>query len=329
MHFISHGAGGPPSCMSLQEMPPPTPKAGEVLIKVAYAGVNRPDVIQRTGSYPAPPGASPIMGLEMSGMITQLGDGVSTWKVGDAVCALTPGGGYAEFCVAPAAHCLPLPKGLTLLQAAGLPENVFTVWVNVFEMARLKAGESFLVHGGSSGIGYTAIQLAKAFGATVYATVGSAEKAEFCRQMGADYVYNYKTDDWTKLIFEQTGKKGVNVILDMVGGDYIPRNIRLLALEGRLSQIAFLQGSKVPDFDALNIMMKRLTFTGSTLRARPDSQKAAIATAVKENVWPLVESGRFKVVVHKVFPLAEAPAAHELMESSQHVGKIMLQVAGG
>jgi putative PIG3 family NAD(P)H quinone oxidoreductase len=326
MRYIDHGQGGPASVMKVAEGPQPAPKAGEVLIEVHYAGVNRPDVLQRSGSYPPPPGASPILGLEVAGKIIERAADVSQWQVGDMVCALTPGGGYAEYCTAPTANCLPIPRGLSIEQAASLPENFFTVYDNVFTRGRLKAGETFLVHGGSSGIGLAAIQLAKAFGATVYTTVGNAEKAAYCKQMGADVVLDYRAQDWAAEIWRLTAKRGVDVILDMVGGDYLMKNVRSLALEGRLVQIAFLKESKIADFDAMPVMLKRLTFTGSTLRPRTVEQKAAIAQALRTNVWPLFESGRLKTYLYKTFPLAEARAAHELMESSTHIGKIMLAV---
>ena len=329
MRYIDHGAGGPASVMKLAEGPQPELKSGEVLIEVAYAGVNRPDVLQRAGSYPPPPGASPVLGLEVAGKIVATASDVREWKIGDAVCGLAPGGGYAEYCAVPAPNCLPIPQGLSLVEAASLPETFFTVWTNVFDRGRLAAGESFLVHGGSSGIGTTAIQLAKAFGATVYTTVGSAEKAEFCKSLGADVVLNYREQDWAAELWTLTAKKGVDVILDMVGGDYTMKNLRSLAVEGRLVQIAFLKESKLPDFDAMPIMLKRLTFTGSTLRPRSVEQKAAIARALREKVWPLLQAKKVRTVIHKVFPLAEARTAHELMESSAHVGKIMLAVKGG
>ena len=325
MRYIDHGKGGPADCMKLAEGPVPTPQPGEVLIDVHYAGVNRPDVLQRSGSYPPPPGASPFIGLEVAGHVCAVAPDVTQWKVGDAVCALTAGGGYAEFCVAAAGHCLPVPKGLSLLEAASLPENFFTVWSNVFDRGRLQAGESFLVHGGSSGIGLTAIQLAKAFGATVYTTVGNAEKVAFCEKIGADVVLNYREQDFAAEIWTRTAKKGVNLILDMVGGPYIARNLKSLALEGRLVQIAFLQESKV-DIDCMPIMIKRLTFTGSTLRPRSVVEKTAIAQALQTRVWPLIEAGSIKPVVHQTFALGDAHRAHELMESSRHIGKIMLEV---
>lgn len=313
--------------MKLAEGPRPEPKPGEVLIEVAYAGVNRPDVLQRAGSYPPPPGASPLLGLEVAGTIVATAPDVTRWKPGDAVCALTPGGGYAEYCTTPAAHCLPVPKGLSLAEAASLPENWFTVYDNVITRGRLKAGETFLVHGGSSGIGLAAIQLAKVLaGATVYTTVGNAEKAQYCRRMGAEVALNYREQDWAAEIWSLTGKRGVDVILDMVAGDYVMKNIRSLALEGRLVQIAFLKESRIADFDALPLMMKRLTFTGSTLRPRTVEQKAAIAQALERDVWPLFESGQLRSYLYKTFPLADAAAAHALMESSTHIGKIMLKV---
>ena len=330
MRYIDHGQGGPASVMELAEGPKPTLKPGEVLIEVHYAGVNRPDIMQRSGSYPPPPGASPILGLEVAGRIAETAPDVTQWKVGDVVCALTPGGGYAELCATPAAHCLPIPKGLSVKEAASLPENWFTVYDNVMTRGRLKAGESILVHGGSGGIGLAAIQLAKVLGgASVYTTAGTDEKCAYCRQMGADVALNYRSRDWAAEVWQLTGKRGVDVILDMVGGDYVMKNLRSLALEGRLVQIAFLKEAKIADFDALPILVKRLTFTGSTLRPRTVEQKAAIAKALRQHVWPLFESGQLKSVVHKAFPLAGARAAHELMESSAHIGKIVLEVRPG
>lgn len=325
MKYISASGSGAAEVMHLATGPLPAIGTNDVLIKVEFAGVNRPDVAQRSGSYAPPPGASLVMGLEVSGTIVAVGTAVTQWKIGDAVCALTPGGGYAEYCAAPAAHCLPVPRGLSMLEAAGVPENFFTVWVNVFDTCKLKAGESLLVHGGSSGIGLTAIQLAKAFGATVFTTVGNDEKAAYCQAIGADHVFNYKTQDWANEIFSVTQKKGVNVILDMVGGSYIEKNLRSLALEGRYCFIAFLEGGKA-EVDFRPLMMKRQTITGSTLRARPDAQKAAIAVSLKEKVWPLLEAGKVKPVIYKTFALAEVVDAHRLMESSTHIGKIMLKV---
>jgi NADPH2:quinone reductase len=303
----------------------PTPGPHEVLIRVEYAGVNRPDLVQRSGSYSPLPGSSPVLGLEVSGRVAEAGAAVSMWSPGDSVCALTPGGGYAEYCVAHEAHCLPVPRGLSMLEAASLPENHFTVWANVFQGCRLQAGESFLVHGGSGGIGLTAIQLAKAFGATVYTTAGSAEKVEACRRFGADAAVNYRESDFAEVLGTLVGKKGIDVILDIVGGAYIGKNLRLLATEGRLCFIAFLEGSKA-EVDFMRLMLKRQTILGSTLRARPDGQKATIAAALKREVWPLIASGVVRPVIHEVFPLESAADAHRLMATSAHIGKIMLHV---
>ncbi|MCF7769403.1 MAG: NAD(P)H-quinone oxidoreductase [Achromobacter pulmonis] len=323
--FIDHGAGGAPDCLRLAEREMAAPSGRQVLIEVAYAGVNRPDVLQRSGSYPPPPGASPYLGLEVAGTIAAVGPDVTQWRVGDPVCALTPGGGYAQYCLADERHCLPVPRGLDLLSAAAIPENYFTVWTNVFERARLAAGEKFLVHGGSSGIGLTAIQLARAFGAEVWTTVGNPEKAEACLKAGAHHAVVYRDTDYEAEIRQATGGQGVDVILDMVGGAYINKNIRLLAVNGRLVQIAFLEGSKA-EIDALPIMTRRLSFTGSTLRPRSDEDKGAIARALADKVLPLMEQGRCLPLIHQVFPLAQAAQAHALMESSRHIGKIMLQV---
>ena len=328
MRYVVAREPGPPDVLVLDQTATPAPKSGEVLIEVSYAGVNRPDCIQRAGHYPPPADASPIIGLEVAGTVVALGEGTTEWAVGDQVCALTPGGGYAEYCATPAAHCLPLPRGLTLLEAASLPENYFTVWNNLFDRVHLSSGEKLLVHGGSSGIGLTAIQLAKAFGATVFTTVGGPDKAAFCRDIGADHVFNYREQDFVAEVAAITGKKGVNVVLDMVGGDYIEKNMRCLALEGRMVFIAFLQGSKVT-VDWRHIMMKRLTITGSTLRASPFQRKAEIARSLLAKVWPLFEAKTLKPVIYRVFPLAEAAAAHSLMESSAHIGKIMLEVRKG
>jgi putative PIG3 family NAD(P)H quinone oxidoreductase len=325
MRHIDHGSGGGPEALRVAQAPLPVPGPGEALIRVAWAGVNRPDVAQRSGSYPPPPDASPVIGLEVAGRVAAVGEGVTQWRVGDAVCALTPGGGYAEYCKAPAGHLLPIPRGLDALRAAALPENYFTVWANVFERARLAPGESILVHGGSSGIGITAIQLAKAHGATVLCTVGNEDKRARCLALGADHAFDYKAQDFVEETLRATAKRGVDVVLDMVGGPYFQRNLKVLALEGRLSQIAFLQGSK-GEFDLMPVMIKRLTFTGSTLRARPVAEKTRLAHALLERVWPLLEAGRALPVIHRVFPLAEAAEAHRLMESSTHVGKIMLEV---
>jgi putative PIG3 family NAD(P)H quinone oxidoreductase len=294
---------------------------------VAFAGVNRPDCLQRSGRYPPPPGASPIVGLEVSGEVVALGQGVSQWQIGDKVCALTNGGAYAEFVTVPEGQALPIPEGYSMLQAAALPENFFTVWTNVFQRGKLKSGETILVHGGSSGIGLTAIQLAHAFGAQVFCTVGNAAKVAACLKAGAHTAIDYKSQDFVEEVLKLTDQKGVNAILDMVGGSYMQRNLKALAVEGRLLQIAFLQPSKV-EVDWVSLMTKRLTFTGSTLRPRSAADKAQIAKELNERVWPLLTSGRIAPVIHKVFDLGEAAQAHALMESSLHIGKIMLTVAG-
>ncbi len=318
-------SGGPDKLVPTRR-PVPQPASGEVLIQVAAAGVNRPDCLQRQGGYPPPPGASDLPGLEVAGTVVALGAGVMDWKIGDAVCALLTGGGYAEYCAAPAPQCLPVPAGLTLQQAAALPETFFTVWSNVFDRARLQPGESLLVHGGTSGIGVTAIQLAKALGSRVFATVGGGEKVQPCLGLGAERVINYREEDFVQVIKEVTNNKGVDVILDMVGGDYVQRNLSALAVEGRLVFIAFLRGAKV-ELNLAPVMMKRLTITGSTLRARPVAHKAPIARALREIVWPLLASGVIRPIIDCVFPLTEAAAAHALMESNRHVGKLLLQVA--
>ena len=314
---------GGPEVLVPGTRPVPEPSAGEVLVKVAAAGVNRPDVLQRRGNYPPPPGASDIPGLEIAGTVVALGPEVSELALGDRVTALVIGGGYAEYCAAPVPQCLPIPKGLSAVEAAGMPETFFTVWTNVFDRGRLAAGETFLVHGGSSGIGTTAIQLAKAFGARVFATAGSAEKCRACEGLGAERAIDYREEDFVEVVKAATGGNGVNVILDMVGGDYIQRNIQALAPDGRLCTIAFLGGSKA-EVDFLPMMLKRITISGSTLRARSVEFKGAIARNLKAKVWPLVEAGRVKPVVHATFPLAEAAGAHALMESSHHIGKIVL-----
>jgi len=325
MRYIAAREPGPPSVLALAEGPRPEPKAGEVLIEVAAAGVNRPDCLQRSGAYPPPPDASPIIGLEVAGTVVALGEGAQAVALGDRVCALTPGGGYAEYCATPAGWCLPIPKGLSLIAAASLPETFFTVWNNLIERGRLRRGETVLIHGGTSGIGLTAIQLAKHHGATVVATAGSDEKTAFCRKVGADHAINYRTHDFVDEVARITGKRGVDVVLDMVGGDYIEKNLRSLALEGRLVIIAFLHGSKV-ELDWRHIMLRRLTVTGSTLRASPAARKVELAQALRHNVWPLLDRGQVKTVVHRVFPLAEAAAAHALMESGAHIGKLVLNV---
>ncbi len=315
---------GGPDVLQLTQRPMPTPKAGEVILKVAYAGVNRPDALQRAGAYDPPPGASDLPGLEASGEVVALGAGVDSLSVGDQVCALLPGGGYAEYVATPAAHCLPVPAGMGMKEAACLPETFFTVWSNVFTRGGLKAGERFLVHGGSSGIGTTAIQLANAFGARVFATAGSEEKCAACVRLGAEKAINYRDEDFVAAL---RAEGGANLILDMVGGDYIPRNVKALAEDGRLVQIAFLQGPMVQLNFAL-MMVKRLTLTGSTLRPQSDLAKANIAQDLREAVWPLLEAGKVAPVMDSEFDLADAAAAHARMESSGHIGKIVLNVAG-
>lgn len=325
MRCVDYGTGGDANCLRLIQVPRPVPKGHEVQIKVAYAGVNRPDILQRSGSYPPPLNASPFLGLEVSGIIEEVGSLVTEWKVGEVVCALTPGGGYAEYVTVPSKHCLPIPKGLSLIEACALPENYFTVWTNVIERGKLSNSDSILIHGGSSGIGLTAIQLAKQFGARVYTTVSNSEKADACYRAGADVVINYRSQDFVKEIQTETNGHGVDLILDIVGAPYFQRNIDSLAIEGRLIQIAFLEGSEGL-FDMKNIMMKRLTFTGSTLRAQSDVQKGKLRRALQNNIWPLLEKGNCKPVIYKCFDFTEVSQAHILMESSQHIGKIVLEV---
>jgi len=314
---------GEPDVLVPVERPNLSPGPGDVLINVRAAGVNRPDVMQRRGRYPPPPGASDIPGLEVAGTVEAVGDGVSGWSIGDEICALVAGGGYAEFCLAPSPQCLPIPRGMDFVTAAAIPETFFTVWTNVFERGRLKPGESILIHGGSSGIGTTAIQLARAFEARVFATAGSADKCAACERLGAQRCINYRETDFVEAIRELTGGAGVNVVLDIVGGPYVPRNLDVLAVEGRLLQIGVLGGAKT-ELNVAVIMQKRLIVTGSTLRVRPIADKAAIAAAVREHVWPLLESGAVKPLVYATFPLRDAAAAHRLMESSEHIGKIVL-----
>ncbi len=301
----------------------PVPKFGQVLIKVAYAGVNRPDVLQRAGLYNPPPNASDLPGLEASGAVVALGEGVSGIRIGDEVCALLPGGGYAEYTVTQADHCLPVPKGLSMQEAACLPETYFTVWSNVFQRGALQAGERFLVHGGSSGIGTTAIQLASVFGARVFATAGSDKKCQVCRNLGAEIAVNYKRQDFVEVIRKEGG---ANMILDMVGGDYIPRNIKSLAKDGRLVPIAFLQGANIK-MNFAEIMTRRLTITGSTLRPQSDLAKAKIADSLQKKVWPLLETGRLQTVIDNTFDLQDASKAHARMESGAHIGKIVLKIS--
>src|SRR5688572_4317897 len=305
---------GGPDVLQPADRPQPKPGADEVLVKVAAAGVNRPDILQRMGNYPVPPGASDIPGLEIAGEVV---------GTGEKICALVAGGGYAEYCVVPKAQALPVPKGLTMVQAASLPETFFTVWSNVYDRGRLAPGETLLVQGGTSGIGVTAIQVAKAMGNRVFATAGSDEKVAACLRLGAEKAFNYKTQDWSAEVLAATGNKGVNVILDMVGGDYVPRELKCLADDGRLVFIAYLRGPKTEmNIDA--VMRRRLTITGSTLRPRPVAFKGAIARNLREKIWPLIEAGRIKPEIYKTFPLEQANEAHKLMESSQHIGKIVL-----
>ncbi len=321
MTAIEIEAFGPPEGLKPATRPVPLPGDGEVLIRVSHAGVNRPDVQQRLGGYPPPPGASDIPGLEIAGTIVALGPNAGDWKIGDEACALVSGGGYAEYCTAPAPQCLPIPKGYTLEEAASVVETSYTVWANVFMRGHLKAGEIFLVHGGSSGIGTMAIQMAKAFGARVFATAGSPEKCKVCEELGAERAINYREEDFVA-VMKASGR--ADVILDMVGGSYTQRNVDSLNIEGRLCQIAFLQPPVVEKFNFLKMLTLRLTLTGSTLRPRTVEQKAEIARDLRAHVWPLLESGAIKPVLFKTFPMAEAAAAHALMESSAHIGKIML-----
>ncbi len=325
MQFIDMTGYGGPEVLTLVEGQVPRPGTGEVLIRVAAAGMNRGDILQRTGNYPPPPGASPVLGLEVSGTIAAVGENVGDLREGQEVCALVTGGGYAEFCAVPASQCLPVPRGLGLVEAAALPETFLTVWTNVFERGRLIPGESFLVHGGSSGIGTTAIQLARAFGVRVFATAGSVDKCAVCQQLGAERTINYRREDFVSVVKEATGGSGVDVILDMIGGSYAERNQQALAVEGRLVQIGIMEGSKIT-LDLLQMMVRRQTITGSTLRARSVADKGAIARLVQEKAWPLIEAGSIRTVIDRTFPLAEVAAAHRLMESSQHIGKILLTV---
>jgi NADPH2:quinone reductase len=315
---------GAPEVLQLDERPSPTFSADEVFVKVAAAGINRPDVFQRKGNYPPPAGApQDIPGLEIAGTIIEVGPNVIRWKIGDKVCALVMGGGYAEYCNVPAGQCLPIPENLSFIEAASLPETFFTVWSNVFDRAHLHKGESLLVHGGSSGIGVTAIQMAKALGSTVYATAGSDEKCKFCEELGAAKAINYKTENFADVIKQLTNNKGVDVILDMIGGDYTAPNLQSLAEDGRLVFINTMKGKDV-NIDLSVVMRKRLIITGSMLRSREVSFKAAIAQNLEKNIWPLLKSGEIKPIIYKVFPAGQAAAAHRLMESSEHIGKIVL-----
>jgi len=329
MRYIAATAPGDADVLRLATMPVPQPGPNDVLIRVLAAGVNRPDVLQRKGQYPVPADASPVIGLEVAGEVVATGAEVNKLRPGERVTALTNGGGYAEYALAPAAQCLPWPTGFDAVRAAALPETYFTVWANLFQQARLARGESVLVHGGTSGIGVTAIQLAREFSARVYATAGSAEKCAACLKLGADGAINYREVDFAERLGELTGGAGVNVVLDIVGAPYFERNLRCLAMDGRLVQVATMLGAKVEKFDLLTVMRRRLVITGSTMRPRTANEKGAIAQALRESVWPVLNAGRCGPVVHAVFPMADAAAAHRLMESSTHVGKIMLTVAEG
>jgi len=326
MKYVSHAGGdGSAESMALADCPLPKPGPGEILIEVHCAGVNRPDVAQRSGRYPPPPGASPILGLEVAGRVTALGEGVSEWRSGDMVTALVPGGGYAEYCLTPAAHALPIPAGMSVAQAAGLPETWFTVWANLVDLAHLSAGERLLVHGGASGIGLTAIELARHLGAEVLVTVGSEEKAKFCREFGAAHAINYRDGDFAERVREVTAGEGVDVVLDMVGGGYLQKDVGVLRRDGRLVLIAFLEGSKT-SFDFMPVMAKRVRITGSMMRPRSVGEKAAIAAALRREIWPALAAGRLRTHVHACFPLARVADAHRLMESNKHIGKIVLEV---
>ena len=326
MRAIAIPAPGPPEVLQVVEQELPRPGENEVLIRVAAAGVNRPDVLQRLGKYPLPPDASPLPGLEVAGDIVAMGPGANRWRIGDRVMALTHGGGYAEYCAVAEDHCLAVPARLSLIEAAAVPETFFTVWYNVFMVCRLRAGETFLVHGGSSGIGSTAIQLAKASGCKVLTTAGTDEKCRFCEELGADTAVNYRARDWQAVVAGLTDGRGVDVLLDMVAGPYMQKNMESMARDGRYSIIAFLQGPRA-ELDMRVLLAKRLMITGSTLRPQTTSEKAGIADELRENVLPLLESGRVRPIIHQTFALENAAAAHELMESSRHMGKIVLTVA--
>ncbi len=325
MNAVEIAAPGGPEQLRLVRRPVPHPGAGDVLVRVAAAGVNRPDIMQRQGKYPPPAGASDLPGMEVAGTIVALGVGVENVAVGDEITALLPGGGYAEYALAAAPLCLPVPAGLTMIEAAAIPETFFTVWTNVFDRGRCQAGDNLLVHGGTSGIGTTAIQLASVLGARVFATAGSEEKARACERLGAVRGINYRTEDFVEVTRTETAGHGIDVILDMVGGGYLDRNLQAAAIEGRLVIIAMLGGARA-ELKLNPVLVKRLTITGSTLRSRSVAEKAAVAAAVRDNVWPLLAAGRVRPVIHATFPLAEAAAAHELMESSSHIGKIVLTI---
>ncbi|WP_221210534.1 NAD(P)H-quinone oxidoreductase [Variovorax sp. Sphag1AA] len=325
MRYVDYGAGGGPDVLRIAQCERPLPREGEVLLEVAYAGVNRPDCAQRIGRYPPPPGASPIIGLEVAGRVAALGPGAQRWQIGDAVCALVPGGGYAEFCAVPATHCLPVPPGLSLAQAAALPETCFTVWDNVFVRARLKAGESFLVHGGAGGIGTTAIQMASAFGARVLTTAGDEAKADYCLEAGAERVVLYRNEDFVAAAMDFSGGMGLDVVLDMVGGPYLERDLEALAMDGRIAVIAFMGGAQAT-IDVVKLLRKRASIIGSTLRPRSVAYKAELAAELERHWWPRLADVRLQPVVHSVFALEEAAKAHALMESGTHSGKIVLAV---
>ena len=326
MICVEISSPGPPDVLRAVERPDPAPGAGDVLIRVAAAGVNRPDVMQRQGAYPPPPGATDIPGLEVAGVIESIGDGVSSWRVGDTVCALVAGGGYATKCLAPSVQCLPVPASLDLVAAAAIPETFFTVWSNVFDRGRLAAGETALVHGGSSGIGTTAIQLAAVRGARVFATAGSDEKCRVCERLGAELAINYRTEDFLQVVRQATDGRGVDLILDIVGGSYVNRNLAALATDGRLIEIGLMEGNPTATVDLRRIIGRRLTLTGSALRPRTVTEKGEIAGSLRREVWPLLERGAVKPIVYRTFPLTDASAAHRLMESSEHIGKIVLTV---
>jgi NADPH2:quinone reductase len=317
---------GGPDVLQPVSVPVPVPGHGQIIIRLAYAGVNRPDALQRAGSYAPPPSASPLPGLEGSGTVVEVGPGVTRWKIGDKVCALAHGGGYAEYCLVHETHALPIPTGFSMIEAAAVPETFFTVWVNAFMTGKLSAGETALVHGGSSGIGTTAIMLAKAIGAKIIVTAGSDDKCDACVKLGADLAINYRTKDFVAEVKAFTGGKGVNVVLDMVGGPYVQRNMECAGMDARLVQIAYQQGFKIAEFDMRPISSKRLVMTGSTLRPRTVEQKAAIADSLRERVWPLLNSGKIKPIIDSTYPLSEASKAHARMETSSHVGKIVLTV---
>jgi NADPH2:quinone reductase len=325
MRRIEYGPDAGPDSMRIVEAERPSPGPGQILIEVHYAGVNGPDLAQRAGRYPPPPGASAVLGLEVAGRVAELGPGVTEWKVGDQVTALVPGGGYAEYCVTSERLALPIPDGLSLAEAAGLPENWFTVWANLIDAARLKAGERLLIHGGSSGIGLAAVGLARLIGALPFVTVGDADKAEFCRTFGAEVAIDYRQEDFVARIKQVTDQQGVDVVLDMVGGAYLQKNVSVLRRDGRLVLISFLQGSKV-EFDFMPVMIKRLTITGSTMRPRTVEEKARIRNTLLREVWPALASGRIKTHVFGVYPLEKAAEAHRIMEGRRHVGKVILQV---